>query len=178
MISVVFGSQTGNSEAIAKRISKDLKTLKIENEIESLNKFLLKFEKYEKSRNYILIIVCSTTGNGDIPENSEKFFRYIKKKTHPSDLLSNVTYAVLGLGDSNYTKYQYIPKQIDDIFTKMGAKKFYKRGEADEAVGLENVVEPWIINLFPILEKLITDTSNQINNVNISNQNVVIKGKF
>ena len=154
MINIVYASQTGNSEAIAKRISKDLKSRKIDNTLDSMNRFLPKIEKNDKAQKLILIIVCSTTGNGDMPENSEKFFRFIKKKTHPSDYLSNVIYTILGLGDSNYSKFQFIPKQVDDILHKLGAKKFYKRGEADEASGLENIVEPWIDNLFPLITKL------------------------
>jgi sulfite reductase (NADPH) flavoprotein alpha-component len=35
----------------------------------------------------------------------------------------------------------------------LGAKLFYKRGEADDATGLEEVVEPWIEGLYAQLEK-------------------------
>ncbi len=157
MIHVIYASQTGNSEAIAKRIGKDLSSKTIANTVESMNKFLPKIEKNNKSSNYVLVIVCSTTGNGDMPENSEKFFRFLKRKINPNDLFSNVNYTVLGLGDSNYSKFQYIPKQVDDLLHKLGAKKFYKRGEADEACGLENVVEPWISNLYPQLEKVLSE---------------------
>jgi sulfite reductase alpha subunit-like flavoprotein len=36
----------------------------------------------------LLVAVVSTTGNGDAPDNMEKFHRYLKKKTHPADMLS------------------------------------------------------------------------------------------
>jgi sulfite reductase alpha subunit-like flavoprotein len=162
MIHVIYASQTGNSEAIAKRIGKDLSSKTIANTVESMNKFLPKIEKNNKSSNYVLVIVCSTTGNGDMPENSEKFFRFLKRKINPNDLLSNVIYTVLGLGDSNYSKFQYIPKQVDDLLHKLGAKKFYKRGEADEACGLENVVEPWISNLYPEIEKILSEQNTKL----------------
>jgi len=163
MFYVVYGSQTGNSEAIAKRISNELKTIhKINNEYLVMNKFLSSMQKFpeKKSQNNFVIFVCSTTGNGDAPNNADNFVRWIKRKTHSSDLLNNVYYTILGLGDSNYSKYQYIPRQLDEYLTKLGAGKFYARGEADEAYGLENIVEPWINNLYSSLNSFLQTLSN------------------
>ena len=81
--------------------------------------------------------------------------RWIKRKTHTSDLLSRVYYTILGLGDSNYSKFQYIPRQLDEYLAKLGASKFFPRGEADEAYGLESVVEPWITKLYPSLQSFL-----------------------
>lgn len=168
MIYVTFGSQTGNSEEIAKRIYKEIKEkfklLDEAIELLVMNKFLTKIQKIpeNKSDHNIIIAVCSTTGAGDAPTNSDNFVRWIKRKTLAADTLSNVNYTVLGLGDSNYTKYQFIPKQIDDCLVKLGATRFYQRGEADDAYGLEIVVEPWIEGLFPILEKLLIKLKSQI----------------
>ena len=167
MIHVIFGSQTGNSEEIAKRIYKEIKEkFKLSNdsiELSVMNKFLQKIQKIpeNKSSQNIIIAVCSTTGAGDAPTNSDNFIRWIKRKTLSPDTLSNVYYTVLGLGDSNYTKYQFIPKQVDDCLSKLGAVKFYNRGEADDAYGLEIVVEPWIEALYPILENLVKKIKKQ-----------------
>ena len=38
----------------------------------------------------LVIIVCSTTGEGDPPETARKFWRWLKKKTHPADMLAGV----------------------------------------------------------------------------------------
>ena len=158
MIYVVYGSQTGNSEEIAKRINKEIREKLKTSHVEFLvmNKFLTHIQKFpeNKFQKHIVVAVCSTTGAGDAPTNSDAFVRWIKRKTHASDTLSNVYYTVLGLGDSNYTKYQAVPRLVDDGLHKIGAKKFYARGEADDAYGLEIVVEPWIDGLYPVLEKL------------------------
>lgn len=53
----------------------------------------------------LAVILCSTTGNGDAPENAEKFWRFIKRRTQPKDLFSSLTYVVLGFGDTNYDKF-------------------------------------------------------------------------
>lgn len=160
MIYVVYGSQSGNSEEIAKRISKEIKENKkikcTEVEFMVMNKFLSIVQKFpeNKCQKNIIIGVCSTTGSGDAPTNCENFVRWIKRKTLANDTLSNAYYTILGLGDSNYTKYQHVPKMVDEGLSRIGAKKFYQRGEADDAYGLEIVVEPWIEALYPVLENL------------------------
>jgi sulfite reductase alpha subunit-like flavoprotein len=165
MIFVVYGSQSGNSEEIAKRISKEVqsKFKEVQVEYQVMNKFLSTLQKFpeKKEMKFIVIAVCSTTGAGDPPTNSENFVRWIKRKTHASDTLSNVSYTVLGLGDSNYTKYQLVPRLVDESLQKIGAKKFYARGEADDAYGLEMVVEPWIEKLYPALDQLLQKNLSQ-----------------
>lgn len=54
-----------------------------------------------------IIIVCSTTGNGEAPENAGKFWRYVKRRTQPKDMLAGLHFTVLGLGDTNYDKFWY-----------------------------------------------------------------------
>lgn len=41
---------------------------------------------------------------------------------------------------------------MDTCLLKLGAHKFYQRGEADEATSLELVVEPWLEGVVPAIE--------------------------
>ena len=70
-----------------------------------------------------------------------------------STMLSHVYYTILGLGDSNYSKFQGTPRYIDSTMSKLGAHKFYHRGEADEATSLELVVEPWLEGVWSAIEQ-------------------------
>jgi len=70
-------------------------------------------------------------------------------------MLNHVTFALLGLGDSNYDTFQGFPKKLFGRLTELGARPFLPRREADEATGLEDSVEPWINDeLWPALEEL------------------------
>lgn len=74
-------------------------------------------------------------------------------------------YLSSGLGDSNYSSYQTIPRKIDKQLTALGATRLFETGEADDQVGfgyncvtstyydfrLELVVEPWIEKFFAVL---------------------------
>lgn len=99
----------------------------------------------------VILIWHFRTGDGDPPENAEKFWRKIRSKDLNAEYLSQVEYALLGLGDTNYTTFLGFPKAVEKQLKKLGAKQFYKSGWADDAVGLENVVDPWIENLWPAL---------------------------
>lgn len=59
----------------------------------------------------------------------------------------------LGLGDSEYTYFCNGGKIIDKRLQELGAQHFYDTGHADDCVGLELVVEPWINGLWAALEK-------------------------
>ena len=73
------------------------------------------------------------------------------------DFLSGMEYALLGLGDTNYTTYLGFPKGVEKQLQKLGARQFYKSGFADDAVGLETVVDPWIENLWPAISQRLSD---------------------
>jgi sulfite reductase alpha subunit-like flavoprotein len=90
-----------------------------------------------------LLVVSSTTGNGDPPENASRFVRTIKRKTTSSDSFRNVSFAVLGLGDTNYDQFCAVGKLLDKKISELGGARLVPLACADEATGLEDVVEPW-----------------------------------
>ena len=103
------------------------------------------------------MIVCSSTGDGDPPDNAAKFWRKLKRRTLPEDHLAKCHYTVLGkstvcrfthahtinvcknfyigLGDSNYSKFCNMGKVLDERMSALGATRFYDAGFADDAVG-------------------------------------------
>ena len=100
-IVILYGSQTGNSQDLAERIWRKLK-------YSDLNPKLSSFDKFDLSKladpNLLLICVCSTTGQGDYPDNMALFWRSIMRKGIPSDFLNQLDFCVVGLGDSSYEK--------------------------------------------------------------------------
>ncbi|KAF0701270.1 Aste57867_8199 [Aphanomyces stellatus] len=146
---VFYGSQTGCAESIAKRVQSDALGYQITCDVLTLNEF-------EKSGVLALphasiFIVCSTTGNGDPPANAEKFWRFLKKKVHPATLLQSLSFTVLALGDTNYDKFCYMGKNINRRMLELGATSLYALGCADEAMGLEDYVEPWIHGFWGVM---------------------------
>jgi nitric-oxide synthase len=85
---VLFASETGNSEAIAKRILDEAG----KNGFDSTLAVLNEWQKVGFEQASLVVVVTSTTGNGDPPRNGDKFFRFIKNRTNPANLLMRVSY--------------------------------------------------------------------------------------
>lgn len=102
----------------------------------------------------LVVFVVATTGDGDPPDNARKFLRVLRKQKD-KQLLSSVRFAVLGLGDSNYDKFNAAAKSVQKIMKDRGARPFYDIGAADDAVGLDVVVEPWTKGVFDAVQKIL-----------------------
>ena len=107
----------------------------------------------------VLVIITSSTGDGELPDNAQKFYRWVR--TQEGNVLSGVRYTILGLGNSNYSTFQGGPKTIEKFMKKLGAIEFYSRGEADEQLGLEGDVEMWIDGLWDNLKYEIQQLANK-----------------
>eukprot|EP00943_MAST-04B_sp_MAST-4B-sp1_P003028 g3028.t1 len=182
---IMYGSQTGVAESIAKTIHEKIV---LNNAFNKLETNIVECNKYKRTglKNGIfdekrVVIVCSTTGNADAPDNCDRFWRFIKRRSHPTDLFKGLEYCVLGLGDTNYDKFCYMGEMIDKRMCELGATRFYHLGKADDAVGLETVVEPWIDGLLKIVNvknALDVDNKNANKDTNmVSNFDAIFTGK-
>jgi len=144
---ILYGSATGNAEQIAKDLAKSASGGAEGEDV--LCGSLESFRRYQTdwatpSIKKGLIVICSTSGNGDSPENASKFVRFIKRKTTPETTFENIPFAVLGLGDTNYDQFCGAAKTIDKALATKGGRRLQELQCADEALGLEAVVEPFI----------------------------------
>ena len=126
-ILVLYGSQTGNAQAIAEKLNERLVQ-------ENFNVTLKVLNQYDKlsapiTEQQLVAMICSTTGSGDAPDNASRFLRYVKKRAHPKDLLCNMRLALLGLGDTNYSAFCQPSKVIHRRCVALGATMLLPLGE-------------------------------------------------
>eukprot|EP00730_Choanoeca_flexa_P000613 TRINITY_DN10268_c0_g2_i3.p1 TRINITY_DN10268_c0_g2~~TRINITY_DN10268_c0_g2_i3.p1 ORF type:complete len:693 (+),score=171.43 TRINITY_DN10268_c0_g2_i3:32-2080(+) len=136
---IIYGSQTGQAQSIAEDLYKDGKSQDVAVKLLCMDQF----KKFDLQEERMLVVICSTTGEGDPPDNASRLWRRLKKKTLASDHLQQLSYTVLGLGDTNYTNFCQMGKNFHKRLSELGASPFYDPGFADDGIGLELVVEPW-----------------------------------
>uniref|UniRef100_A0A8C8RX08 Methionine synthase reductase n=1 Tax=Pelusios castaneus TaxID=367368 RepID=A0A8C8RX08_9SAUR len=155
---LLYATQKGQAKAIAEEICEQADAHGFEADIHCINesdKYNLATEKDP------LVIVISTTGTGDPPDTARKFVKEIKNKTLPADHFAHLRYGLLGLGDSEYMFFCNGGKIVDKRLQELGAKHFYETGLADDCVGLELVVEPWIDGLWLALKREFTSQNRK-----------------
>jgi sulfite reductase alpha subunit-like flavoprotein len=149
-VAILYASQTGTAEEIARSLYDEALQKGLKADAASMNDW--KFSNINPSKSPVLIVIAASTGDGDPPDNSAKCI--LALKTAPiSGQLKGVRFTVLGLGDSNYTRFMEVPRLIKRKLLELGAEELYKSAEADEVEGLEDIVDAWRDGLWgPVLE--------------------------
>jgi len=136
----LFGSQTGTAEGLAKRLAR-------ESEQRGFAPTVLQLNDYEKANLPVAkkaVIISSTWGEGDPPDNATSFWSWLSADAAPR--LENLQYAVLGLGDKNYSEFCGASKKFDNRLEALGARRLLPRGECD--VDYETAAVAWSKSLW------------------------------
>ncbi len=137
---ILFGSQTGSAEGLAKKLAKESSARGYAPKILALNDY----EQASLTVASKAVIISSTWGDGDAPDNAINFWNWLKADSAPR--LENLNYAVLGLGDKNYSDFCGASKKMDARLEALGAKRLVPRGECD--VDYEATAKAWTESLW------------------------------
>jgi sulfite reductase (NADPH) flavoprotein alpha-component len=145
-LTVVYGSQTGNAKRAAE-------ALLAEAGAKGLKARLLRADAYplaELKRETQLVVVVSTQGEGDPPDDARGFVEHLLGRRAPK--LEGLRFAVLGLGDSSYAKFCEMGRVLDARLAELGGLRLAPLGEAD--VDIDTVANPWRADVLRALESL------------------------
>ena len=142
---IIYGTETGNSELLSLDTSNVAKDNGFETTVMGMDEIELGDLKSCEN----LIIVCSTWGDGEQPDNAIELFEAVESSN--DDDLKDVNFAVLALGDTAFDLFCEAGIQWDEILEKKGAKRINDRIDCD--VDYEDDAEEWI-------EETITKFSN------------------
>jgi len=140
---ILFGSQTGSAEGLAKRVAKEA-------EQRGFDPCVLELNSYEQAgltKADKALIISSTWGDGDPPDNAVNFWSWLNSDAAPR--LENLQFAVLGLGDKNYADFCGASRKFDSRLEALGARRLVPRGECD--VDYDSTAKQWVEGLWETL---------------------------
>ncbi|MDF7680124.1 NADPH-dependent assimilatory sulfite reductase flavoprotein subunit [Enterobacteriaceae bacterium ESL0689] len=142
-ITLISASQTGNARRIAEALRDDL--LAVPLNVQLINAGDYKFKQIADEKR--LIIVTSTQGEGEPPEEAIPFYKFLFSKKAPA--LTDTAFAVFGLGDTSYPLFCQAGKTFDHRLEELGGERMLARVDAD--VEYQAIAAEWRAR---IVEKL------------------------
>lgn len=124
-LSIIYASQTGNAKGVAEALKEEASAAGIAVELFDASDY--KGKNLAKETH--VIIVASTNGEGEAPDNAIELHEFLQSKKAPK--LDNLKYAVIGLGDSSYEFFCQTGKDFDAYLSKKGATPFLERIDLD-----------------------------------------------
>ena len=145
-IAVLYASQSGTAEGLARKVAKDLKArghIASLSSLEGYTPATLFGESYA-------IFIASTYGEGEAPDAVQPFFQQLCLEHFPC--CGNLSYSVLALGDSNYEQFCKFGIDLDAKLFSLGGVRLADRVNCD--VDLDVPFDQWKHALYASLDDI------------------------
>jgi sulfite reductase (NADPH) flavoprotein alpha-component len=134
-VDVLIGTQTGNAELVADDVVAGARARGLGGRATALDDVT---PEALAAMSHV-IVVTSTYGEGEMPDNAGLFWEALQSDTAPR--LEGVRYSVLGLGDRGYDDFCQAAKLIDTRLEQLGATRLHERVDCD--VDFEEPAGEW-----------------------------------
>lgn len=142
-LNILFGSQSGNSEELAAKFAKRAPDYGMEATVHDMDGFDLSSMSSMKR----VLIICSTWGEGDMPDNAEELWQEAISDSAPK--LDGTFFSVLALGDTSYEFFCESGKDWDQRLEQLGATRLVDRVDCD--VDYDAMAEAWAIDALAVM---------------------------
>ena len=138
-VTILWGSQTGNAESLAKQTSKRLAKSGFKPAVFDM----AEYDSAKLSSEELLLIITSTYGDGEPPDNAMELHKWLHSEAAPK--LDKTRFSVLALGDTNYPDFCKCGIEFDTRLRSLGAMPIIDRVDCD--VDFDESYENWLSSL-------------------------------
>ncbi|KAJ4294731.1 Sulfite reductase [NADPH] subunit beta [Collariella sp. IMI 366227] len=132
-LTILFGSDNGNAQSLAKRLGTRGRARGLKTTVMAMEDYPVEDLPTEEN----IVILTSTAGQGEFPQNGKPFWDAIKDNTELD--LASVKFSVFALGDSHYwprkedrVYYNKPGKDLDRVLANFGATRLADIGLGDD----------------------------------------------
>lgn len=152
-ICIIFGTQTGNAESVANDCAELAKSLGLAPQVLDMDDVELK----ELSQQERILIITSTYGEGEMPDNAALLWEAINTEDAPR--FEKTFFSVLALGDTSYDDFCLAGKQWDERLEQLGATRISERVDCD--IDYQEAAESWVSTVLPLLAEKGSSTGSE-----------------
>lgn len=151
-LTIVYATETGNAEEIAYSIYSRLLAID-----QSCRVDVLDIGGYDVARlptERTILFVVATCGDGDVPSAMKPLWSFLLRKSLSPTSLEQVQFAVFGLGDSSYEKYNAVARKLERRLTQLGGCMLLATGLGDDQAkyGYYSAYQGWLQRLVVCLQ--------------------------
>ncbi len=145
-LDILYGTQTGNAETVAEEAAAAARAKGFATRVAGMDDVPME----QLADMDQLIVVVSTYGEGEMPDNAQMFWDALSANTAPR--LEKLHYGVLALGDTSYDEFCHAGKLVDIRLEQLGAKRLTPRIDCD--VDFEDPAAEWIAATLPLVAEV------------------------
>ncbi len=135
-IIIAFGTETGNAEMLAEDAASAASSFDLEGKVCDMEDLSVD----DLSSAKMVMIVCSTWGEGDQPDNAQDLYDDVCDSD--DGCMDGVNFAVLALGDTAFEMFCESGKEWDLILEEKGGTRVHERIDCD--TDYEDYADEWI----------------------------------
>ncbi len=153
---VLYGPETGCARDVAERVGREA-------ERRCMSPRVIAMDDYDViglPDESMVICICATTGDGDVPSTMSFFWRFLLRRDLPrassaqtpsGGALATVKFAVFGLGDSAYAQFNVVARKLHARLVQLGASPLHPLtlGDDQSPFGLAGDVDVWLSAFWP-----------------------------
>lgn len=124
-LTILFGSESGNAEALADQAGIDALALGLSAQVFDMADYKARHLRDERN----LLIITATHGEGDPPDGARDFYEFLHSRKAPK--LAGTGFAVLALGDTSYEHFCQTGRDFDARLETLGGERIQSRIDCD-----------------------------------------------
>lgn len=140
---ILYGSQTGNAETLAGQMATAARSVGFDPSVKGLDE--IELDGFAALSH--VVIITSTYGEGEMPDNAELFWHALSSTAAPR--LEQMQFAILALGDTAYDDFCQAGKLFDTRLEQLGARRFATRLDCD--IDFDEPATAWIADSLALI---------------------------